>query len=279
MKFWKLTMFLLVAALMMAGCEEDTIFDPIPAAPQNIQSITADDEVYVYFNGLYETDIDEYWIYRSLEEYDGYTHVGTVQAEYNPLGDTLFYYEWIDTDVVNGVTYFYAIAAVDFAGHVSELSAETIWDTPRPEGYVSVYFWNNKPDSAGFDFSTHSVVSDGSEVADIWFDYEGSINFINVGRAGTDYQDMGFTEDFDEISMSPDSGWATTSYTEMIEGHTYVIWTHDNHFAKVRIEKIYETYVRLRWGYQIDPGNIQFAPRPPHDEEFLRDKREMSLLR
>lgn len=286
MKIWKLTMFLLVAALVMAGCGDDsvTIFDPVPAAPQNIQSITADGEIYIYFNGLYERDIDEYWIYRSAQEFDGYEHIGTVLAESNPYGDTLFYYEFIDPDVINGVTYYYSVAAVDMAGQVSELSAETIWDTPRPEGYANIFYDNDNPQSAGFNFASQTVVNSRSVAADIWLGYLvdsiGTTRYINVGDTLTDIQDMGYTSDFDEISFSPEFGWSELGYFELIEGHTYVIWTFDDHYAKVRVESINPSgYVVLRWGYQVDEGNLQLAPRPEHDEEFLRDTRTMSLLR
>ena len=291
MKLWKLTIILIVAALVMAGCEEDeTIFDPVPAAPQNVRSITADGEVYLYFNGLYEKDIMEYRIYRSLDSLDGYEYIGTVDAEPNPNGEYLYYYEFIDAfNITNGETYYYAVRAVDFAGQISDLSAEMIHDTPRPEGYVSLYYDNDYAEEAGFNFGTLLRVCSDICDADIYLDYYevGGITtrYLNVGNSLTDIQDMGYHADtdtslgFDMVSFSPEDGWATLAYVELIEGHVYVIWTHDNHYAKVHVEGIYSDYARLRWGYQVDEGNIELAPRPPHDEEFMRDKKDMSLLR
>ena len=289
MKLWKLSLVLLAAAFVTAGCADDdpVIFDPVPAPPQGVTSITADGEIYLYFTGLYEKDINYYVVYRSLQEFDGYQEVGTVDAEPNPDGLTLYYYEFVDDAVVNGVTYWYAVSAVDHAGQESHLSAESLWDTPRPEGFTSVFYYNDSPEYAGFDLAAHQIIHADSVNADIWLDYfvtgNDTSRYINVGNIDTDIMDMGYTADFDEITLAPDapfSGWSQVGYCELLPGHTYVVWTADNHFAKIRVERLDAAgYARLQWGYQIDEGNIQLSPRPPHDENYLNEAGKMLLLR
>ena len=41
---------------------------------------------------------------------------------------------YVDDDVRNGSTYFYAVSAYDYDGNESELSPEQVYDTPRPSG-------------------------------------------------------------------------------------------------------------------------------------------------
>ncbi|NIP43738.1 MAG: hypothetical protein GWO41_14835, partial [candidate division Zixibacteria bacterium] len=65
----------------------------------------------------------------------------------------------VDNSADNGDVYYYAITAVGFNGLESELSYETVYDVPRPEGFnIWVYdYFTNSPQSA-FDFSTGSIV-------------------------------------------------------------------------------------------------------------------------
>jgi len=58
---------------------------------------------------------------------------------------------------------------------------------------------------------------------------------------------------------------------EVIFGHSYIIWTRDNHFAKLRVNGFIRAYgIVFDWAYQVDPGNPELAPRPPHRDEYLR---------
>ncbi|MEO0156993.1 MAG: hypothetical protein ABIL07_07755, partial [candidate division WOR-3 bacterium] len=69
----------------------------------------------------------------------------------------------------------------------------------------------------------------------------------------------GYTASFDEIGYAPDDGWSPTGIVEAIVGHTYVIWTWDNHFAKIRVASLKPGYVIFDWAYQVDPGNPELV--------------------
>lgn len=283
----KLTFILLAVILMlaMAGCDDDenTVWDPAPATPQGVYSVTGDGEVYVYWNGIYESDVREYQVFRSLDPIDNYELIGTVTAVDNPNLDLLIY-EYIDDAATNGTTYYYAVVAVDHAGQTSELSAENVFDTPRPEGQVSLFPNNISAATSGFNLETATVVYDTALIADVFLDEFDGLLYINVANSQTDIQDMGYTSSFDEISYSPEMGWSQLGYFEVILGHTYIVWTAEDHFAKMRAVSFNASgSVTFQWAYQTDQGNLELAlpvdmERPPHDSEYPKPK-TMGLLR
>ena len=262
----------LAALLMFAlGCSEDCddcIYDPAPAAPQGVYSITADGEVYLYWNGPYERDIKEYIVWRSFDPIDNYVAIGSRTADANPNLD-LIVYEYIDRTAENGVTYYYAVSTVDKAGHESELSAENVYDTPRPDGEATVHDYAVRPDSAGFFLNASArTVSGSSSLADVHLDRVGEVFYLNAGHYGqsgiaVDIQDMGYTGSFDDIGYAPGSGWSKALFAEVIVGHTYVIWTADSHFAKMRCIAVDQVVgsVTFQWAYQTDQDNPELAPR------------------
>jgi hypothetical protein len=75
---------------------------------------------------------------------------------------------------------------------------------------------------------------------------------------------MGFTDDLNEITYAPDTGWSALGYVEVIPGHTYVIWTWDLHYAKLRVTYVPETndYMQFEWAYQTAPENRELKPVP-----------------
>jgi len=266
-----------LAALFLVGCEADNqvlIVDNDPLAPQGVYTITGDNAVYIYWNGPYERDIDEYLIYRSLTATSGYAVVGSRGAVSNPNLD-LIVYEFIDNTPVNGQTYYYAVASVDGAGQVSELSAEAVFDTPRPEGNAVVFDVAIEPTLAGYDLSGRVNVHRDSAAADIFIDRASGIYFINVADAQTDLQDVGYTASFDEVGYAPTAGWSVNGWAEIIAGHTYIIWTRDLNYAKMRVESINSSSVSFRWAYQTDPDNPELIAvgninqKPQHGGEYL----------
>ncbi len=266
-----------LAALFLVGCEKDNsivIVDEVPSAPQGVYSITGDNAVYVYWNGPYERDIDSFRVYRSLSATTGYTFIDAVAAVSNPNLD-LIIYEFIDNTAVNGQTYYYAVASVDGAGHVSELSAEPVFDTPRPEGNAVVFDEAIEPSLAGYDLSARVNVSSGSSAADIYIDRALGIFYINVADAQTDLQDVGYTASFEEVGFAPSTGWSENGWAEIIAGHTYIIWTRDLNYAKMRVTSINSNSVSFRWAYQTDPDNPELIAvgdinqKPQHGAEYL----------
>jgi hypothetical protein len=278
----------LVAVLALAGCHDD---NPIvrhdddnpavthtPLTPQGVYTITGNHAVYIYWNGVYDSDVDQYLVYRSLDEWDNYVEVGQVAAESNPNLDLLIY-EYTDSNLSNGTTYYYAVASVDHEGNVSELSAETAYDTPRPQGEVTLFPVDADSVHAGFNLETQYVVAWDNPIADIFVDRYQGIRYINVEDTMTDIMDMGYTSSFDEINVSPsvstDTGWSYLGYYELVAGHTYVIWTRDNHFAKMRAVSLNpSSSVSFQWAYQTAVGNPELAPalnpvkRPVHGPNY-----------
>jgi len=273
---------LITLAGVLAGCNDDeAVVGPayVPPPPQGVFSVTGDGAVYIYWNGVYDNRISEYIVNRSDFPDTGYYEIGRVRAEADAEG-TLWPYEYVDTDVTNGDTYYYAVSSVSTDGRESKLSAEEVHDTPRPEG-IDVMSPNNiAAATSGFDFETGTVVYDTSQAADIFVDVFDGIYYLNVADAGTDIMDMGYTADFDSVSISPSIdtlvGWSELPFVELVIGHTYVIWTWDNHFAKVRPYQLLSNgSVRFEWAWQGDEGNPQLVPalksvaRPEHDSKYL----------
>jgi hypothetical protein len=265
------TLLAVLALTLVMGCEDDeTVFDPVPASPQGVYSVTADNAVYLYWLGPYDRDIKQYIIWRSLDPTTNYSELGRRDADDNPNLD-LIVYEYIDNTVVNGTTYYYAVSSVDHAGQVSELSAENVFDTPRPDGQVVLYDMAVSPDLAGFNFMLGSVVPRSSSLADVFVDSDLDgrlyVNAGDVGNEDTKLQDMGYTSDFDEVGWAPQSGWSVQGWAQVTEGHTYVVRTDQLHYAKLRVTDFDEVtgQVEFQWAFQTDENNPELAPATRED--------------
>ncbi len=290
MKIKLTSLMLVLLALGMVGCSDDddivAIHDPVPASPQGVFSITGDDQTWIFWNGIYDSDVDEYVVYRSLEALDGYQAIATIDAESNPNLDLIVYHH-VDETANNGTTYWYAVTSVDNAGQESELSAENVFDTPRPDGQVYLFFNDDTPSLAGFNLAAHANVPDTSTAADVWMDRDiDGVPYLNVGNIDTDIQDKGFTDYFDDVGWADTLGWSELGYTEIILGHTYVIWTADNHFAKMRALSFNTgigglNSVTFEWAYQTDPGNLELAPvvgqKPEHGDDYLKPRQTLPI--
>ena len=271
---------LAILTLILAGCTETkTVYVTgpdieAPAAPRGVTSTTGDGQVWVDWLGNGESDLAGYKVWRASEA-NGiaggpYTHIATVGSAVTT---------YTDLNVANGTTYFYAVSAYDDNGNESALSPEDVYDTPRPEGSSLVQDFNLHPSTAGFAFTNSapygSVVAWNSVSADIYMEYSSADAawFINATTVNTDLQDMGYTDSFDDVSYSPTSGWSAVGWVEAIVGHTYIIWTSDDHYAKIRITAIGSpstSGVSFDWGYQLDTdglGQLELKPavRPQHD--------------
>lgn len=277
MKIKMFIIFLMLVGLFANGCEEDRevlVIDSEPAAPQGVYSVTGDGEVYLYWNAPYEADIEGFVIWRSLNPTTNYVDIDVIDAEANPNLDLLIY-EYVDVAVTNGVTYYYAVSSFDEAGQVSELSAEDVFDTPRPEGFVELFDSTMIPEASAFSFAAMSRVSYASSVADVFVDNVAGVFYLNASDTLTDIQDLGYTDTFDDISYAPENGWSENGWMELIDGHTYVIWTSDLHFAKLWVTSINANSVSFQWAYQTDVDNPElvapqvFEDKPVHQSGYL----------
>jgi hypothetical protein len=267
--------FVLVGCVLI-GCDDDDqivyIYKDVPSpVPQGVYSVTGDGEIYLYWLPIDDVNSDFafYAVYRSDHHPDtGYWEIGTTINEY-----------FLDNDVINGHTYYYAVSSVDVDGNLSDLSYEYVPDTPRPEGFNQIiYDFDTSPDFSGWDLDGQRLVNWEDGDSDFYLEYfpGDDVFYFNVGNEMTDIQDMGYTGDFDEIDYSPpaDSGWSQNGWCEVILDHTYVIWTDDNHFAKVRIKAIGQESVIFDWGYQVDPGNRELKRYPDRPPGYLRNAGE-----
>jgi len=131
------------------------------------------------------------------------------------------------------------------------------YDTPRPEGSgVPLPNFRYDPARAGYDFSTYSVGPWDDQFTDIYFDFLDAVHYLVVWD-DTEIQDMGYTESLSEIGSAPVAGWSPTKDVRLIPGHTYVVRTWDNHFAKVRVRSLSDANVTFDWAYQLQTGNTR----------------------
>ena len=259
----------LIVAVLFTACninDPDLFYDYTPPSPPSgIVVLNGDNRVDLYWNDNYEDDLAGYNVYYSYS-YNG---------KYNLLGSTQSNY-FTDWGPANGVTYYYAVTAYDYNGNESDLSVDVIYSTARPEGFnQSVFDYRQFPNNSGYSFPLYSVVAYDSLDVDFFFEnYQGDF-YLDVW-SDTDIQDMGPTNDIYDIPFAPTSGWSQTKDAIAIPGHTYVIWTWNNHYAKIRITQINSQRVVFDWAYQLVEGEKQLKPsgtpgvRKPLQKEWNR---------
>jgi hypothetical protein len=280
-----LTLMLAMTILGITGCEREKDYivvdnivyvydeDDPPPVPQGVYSITGDREVLLYWLPVDDVngDFASYVVYRSDHHPDtGYVEIGRTTSEY-----------FVDRTVTNGHTYYYAVSSVDIDGNLSDLSYEYVFDTPRPQGANrTVFDYNRFPDYAGWNLAGAQVVNYQSIYCDFYLEYFAGddVFYLNVNDTATYLQDMGYTKSLDEIDYSPEYGWSQNGWCEVILGHTYVFWTGDNHFAKIRVTAVNSNQIYFDWAYQVDPGNPELKPRLANGPEYLRHPQEITSI-
>ncbi len=270
-------LLLCVCVFFFAGCGSDNpvetktvevVKDMPPFPPQGVSSITRDGQVIIHWlpnweSQLGEKDLAGYIVYRSFNETSDYQEIGRVDLK------TTFF---TDTTAQNGTTYFYAVSAVDVKGQESDLSIESVFDTPRPAGSgVELKDYNIIPQASGFSFIHPDRIQPfDNNTTSIYFgvDTEVRVPYLYSDN-DTQMQDMGYTGSMDEISFAPQDGF-TSLFVEAIKGHTYCFLTPDGHYAKIRITEVYvewagdnvlQASVQFDWAYQFQAGNPELAPK------------------
>ena len=249
---------LMLGVLLLAGCDDNSVVAPhrlaAPAAPRGLQTITGDHEIFLSWLPNTEARVVAYRVYTG-------PCPGT-DCTYAPIGST-HGTSFVVSGLTNGQTAYYAVAAIDQDGIESDLSYDTIYDTPRPEG-VGLALGNAAFDSlhAGYDFSTYSVVPYGGSQVDMFYGAAGGQVLMIAPFADTEIQDAGYGETLDAVDFAPPAGWSPTGTVELITGHCYVVWTQDNHYAKFRVTSHTGSRVVLDWAYQVAAGNRELKARP-----------------
>lgn len=259
------------AGVLLAGCDDDVIYveDGPPAVPSGVYTITGDEQVEIFWSPVREDDLVGYGVYRSRTLNGAYERLATLRGVENT--------SYTDYEVANGVTYYYAVDAYDQRGHESDLSYEDAFDTPRPAGFgVTVQAREVDPIRSGIDLSdwrTSGFVTAWNAIdTDLYVRRIDEVLYLKgtaIGGYWNDLQDLGYTSSMDEVSWAPSEGWSVgLNGVELITGHTYVVWTHDSYFAKLRVTAILQTAgipsaILFDWAYQVDNNNPELAPPPP----------------
>ena len=231
--------------LGISGCDRiiDADHTP-PRAPSGVWTETGDNFIEVFWNDNPESDIAGYNVFVS-STYDGrYELIGSTGTPY-----------FLDGGARNGSTYYYAITAYDYEGNESELSRDVVYDIPRPEGYnVTLNDRAQLPGYAGYDFSEYTIRAYNDLYTDMFFESSNGQYVMRV-RTDSDIQDLGATGSLLEIKKAPTSGWSPTHAVPLVVGHTYVVWTWDDHYAKFRLTALSPNRAVFDWVYQLQESN------------------------
>jgi hypothetical protein len=255
MKKILLSLTVVLNLLLLQACNvndpnhHDNFDNTPPAPPSGIQVINGNNRVDLSWTRNRESDLAGYNIYYSTS-YDG---------KYYLLGSSTTN-SYIDDAASNGVLNYYAVTAYDQSGNESDLSKDVAYATPRPEGFnQTVFDYLKFPGSAGYSFANYRVVAYNDSLADFFFENYNGKYYLDV-YTDTDILDAGPTANIYDIPFVPTANWSPTKDTTAVIGDTYVIWTWDNHYAKIRISDITNQRIVFDWAYQLVQGNKQLKP-------------------
>jgi len=244
-------------ALLALGCHDkvtNVSTNPPPHTVDGVYSVTGDGRVTVYWRANQESDISYYKVYRNSAPTGTFTLIGSSSTT-----------SFVDTGVTNGNTYYYAVSAVDLAGQESvDLSIENVFDTPRPEGFgVTLTNTFTTDATSGWDFSTQTRHPALDAQTDVYYGSQpGSFLVYVPDTLNTKIQDAGFVT-LRDVDFAPPSGWSADGIVEAVVGHSYIVHTRDNHYAKFEVKSRDGSSMVMDWAYQIDPNNPELTRRVP----------------
>ncbi|HVP57846.1 MAG TPA: hypothetical protein VMU02_07085 [bacterium] len=262
----------LALAALLAGCNEDCWGNchhcednQPPAVPTGVGSITGDTYVLVYWNPVYEADLAGYGVYRSNSANGAYARIGEVRRDQDDL--------FRDEDLTNGVTYYYAVDAFDEAGNESDLSYETVDDTPRPEGWDAHWYTRQyRPEASGIailpeQYDAPVLMSYADPDAQYYLTIDASNCMRIVPKQGLYgvwnlIQDYGYTTSEDQVDEAPTEGWSTCrDGVEVVVGHSYVLKTAAGYYGKLRVTEMASDGIIMYWAFQGKWGSTELAPK------------------
>ena len=261
-------LLLLPAMFLSGGC--DDCDDPLvivdngpPSVPDGLFSVTGDGYCTLYWNENPEPDIAGYGVYWHDQAVGYYTRITNVPAD-----QTYYDVDFIALGYNNGTTLYFAVDAYDTDGLRSEdLSYETVFDTPRPEGYNLVLYDYLGPNTnlSGYNFSSVSGTAQlySELTTDVYFGMSNGVNLL-YANAGVDIQDYGYF-DLVDVDWAPSGGWSPTHQAEMIAGHSYLLRISDkiggHNYAKIYVVNVNPSSVTLDWAYQEVVDNLELSPK------------------
>jgi hypothetical protein len=287
-----ITIFAAAMILMMiAACEETVTQKEIVEKselnpPLGLRSITGDTQVTLrWYSSNYEDDFGGYLIYQATGNYEriapetmpsAFTVADTVKVDLDGSPPTVHTILGLE----NGTTYSFALTAIDEDITRESYPSNIVTDTPRPFGTATIYQQEAEPDQqAGFDFSEGLEVPYLDSDCDIFLDVYTIADNLHYSLTSpdqassalrtTEIQDMGYTDSFDQIDISPEEGWDPDYSVDVLnmENHIFALKTDDNNYVKLRVLSTSlpsddPAWVRFEYGYQTISGDPNFKTLP-----------------
>ena len=242
----RILFILLLPACLSLGCKDAINSNTQPLLPpQDLRALALDQSVELSWLPSQIQDVIGYKVWVS-DQYNGrYTLLGRTSG-------TAF----TDGGALNGVAYYYAVSAYDNAGNESGLSGDLVKAIPRPEGAgVSISDYRTTPSTSGYHFAGNSIGLYSDSYTDVFFENVSGHLLLDVWTVDTEIQDMGYTANLDEIAQAPALGWSPSGSLEAVTGHTYVVYTADGNYAKMRVTAVTASTVTFEWAYQTVKNN------------------------
>jgi len=282
---------MIICLMLVWGCEEtvtkiQTVEQSELNPPLGLISITGDGQVTIrWYSSNYEDDFGGYIVYQATGDQrpaNPQLAPETMPAAFAAIetlevfsGSPPTVYTALDLD--NGTRYSFALTTTDTDVTKESYPSNIVADTPRPFGTAKIY-QQESAEHSGFDFSEEVTVSYTSSDCDIFLDVYTVAENLHFSLTSpdqadgtlrtTEIQDMGYTESFDSIDISPIQGWDPDYSVDVLDmmDHTFALKTEDNNYVKLRILSTGgvspDQWVEFEYGYQTVSGDPNFKSTP-----------------